>query len=429
MRSNESFQAPNPGFPFWVSRTLAVYTQRLAPVPELIRMPFPRAGQCLRIASSDHRRETRTGIRVCSTGSFPDYSRTPHPYKARIESQAELRALQQPKLNRFFLQQRLDDVEKRQLLRREGRGVGEHVLGKPEVSRLAVVLVDLDADGVAPDLSRRSMKDFTPASLAASFWNHGPRMWKAMEAKNLPITPLSANEIADLYAYFHSIRYFDPRGEAGRGKALFTAKKCTNCHDLTPGVDSGKPGPPLSEWPALSNQIQWMENLWNHSGGILAALEKSGNKWPILTPQEMTDLLVYIRSLPQHRKEKPALVLEDPEIGEQVFTARSCGVCHTVGAKEAGKLDLLASAKSSYTFTELSVRMWNHLPRMRKQAAWAGIPFPAFSENEMSQLLAYLFAKRYFEEQGKPVRGKSVFTAKKCVTCHDQPSSGALDLR
>jgi len=283
--------------------------------------------------------------------------------------------------------------------------------------------------GGAPDLSRRSVKDFTPASLAASFWNHGPRMWKAMEAKNLPITPLSANEIADLYAYFHSIRYFDPRGEAGRGKALFTAKKCTNCHDLTPGGDSGKPGPPLSEWPALSNQIQWMENLWNHSGGILAALEKSGNKWPILTPQEMTDLLVYIRSLPQHRKEKPALVLEDPEIGEQVFTARSCGVCHTVGAKEAGKIDLLASAKSSYTFTELSVRMWNHLPQMRKQAAWAGIPFPAFSENEMSQLLAYLFAKRYFEEQGKPVRGKSVFTAKKCVTCHDQPSSGAPDLR
>lgn len=284
------------------------------------------------------------------------------------------------------------------------------------------------AGGGAPDLSRRSARDFTPASLAAAFWNHGPRMWQAMTAKNLPVTPLTANEIADLYAYFHSIRYFDPRGEAGRGKALFTSKKCTSCHNLTPGGES-KPGPPVSEWPALTNQIQWMENLWNHSGGILAALEKSGNVWPVLTPQEMTDLLVYIRNLPRQRQEKPTLVLEDPEIGEQVFTARSCGVCHTVGAKEAGKFDLLASAKSSYTFTELSVRMWNHLPQMRKQASAAGMQFPAFSENEMSQLLAYLFAKRYFEEKGKPARGQAIYTSKKCGTCHDQPSSGAPNLR
>jgi cytochrome c2 len=282
--------------------------------------------------------------------------------------------------------------------------------------------------GGAPDLSRRSVRDFTPASLAAAFWNHGPRMWQAMAAKDLPVTPLTANEIADLYAHFHSIRYFDARGEASRGKALFTSKKCTNCHNLTPGGEN-KPGPPVSDWHALANQIQWLENLWNHSGGILAALEKSGNVWPVLTPQEMTDLLVYIRSLPQHRQAKPALVLEDPIIGEQVFAARSCNVCHTVGAKEAGKIDLLASAKSSHSFTDLSVRMWNHLPQMRKQAAWAGIPFPAFSENEMSQILAYLFSKRYFEEKGKPDRGRSVFASKKCGTCHDQQSPGTPDLR
>ena len=284
------------------------------------------------------------------------------------------------------------------------------------------------AGGGAPDLSRRSARDFTPASLAAAFWNHGPRMWQAMAARNLPITPLSTNEIADLYAHFHSIRYFDPRGEAGRGKALFASKKCTSCHNLTPGGER-KAGPPVSEWRALANQIEWMENLWNHSGGILAALEKTGNRWPVLTPQEMTDLLVYIRNLPQHREKKPTLVLEDPEIGEQVFTARSCGVCHTVGTKEAGKIDLLASAKSSHTFTALSVRMWNHLPQMRKQAAGAGIPFPAFSENEMSQLLSYLFSKSYFEGKGQPSRGRSVFAAKKCGTCHDQPSSGAPSLQ
>ncbi|MBM3728989.1 MAG: efflux RND transporter permease subunit, partial [Acidobacteria bacterium] len=34
--------------------------QRLTPVPDLIRIPFPRAGQCLRMASFDHRTKTKT---------------------------------------------------------------------------------------------------------------------------------------------------------------------------------------------------------------------------------------------------------------------------------------------------------------------------------------------------------------------------------
>ncbi len=284
------------------------------------------------------------------------------------------------------------------------------------------------AGGGAPDLSRRSARDFTPASLAAAFWNHGPRMWQAMAAKNLPVEPLQASEIADLYAYFHSIRYFDPRGEAGRGKALFVSKKCADCHALTAN-DSGKQGPPVSGWPAIANQVRWTEHLWNHSGAMLAALEKSGMRWPEFTTQQMVDLLVYIRNLPQRPAEKPALVLEDPAIGEKVFNARSCGVCHTIGTKEAGKIDLIGTAESAHTFTELGVRMWNHLPQMRQRATAAGMQFPAFSENEMSQLLAYLFAKRYFEEKGKPSRGQAVFTSKKCVTCHDQTASGAPDLR
>ncbi|MBM3728229.1 MAG: ABC transporter permease [Acidobacteria bacterium] len=44
--------------------------QRLTPVPDLIRIPFPRAGQCLRMASFDHRTKTKTDNMPVSSSSF-----------------------------------------------------------------------------------------------------------------------------------------------------------------------------------------------------------------------------------------------------------------------------------------------------------------------------------------------------------------------
>ena len=37
----------------------------------------------------------------------------------------------------------------------------------------------------APDLGRRIDRDFTPASLAATMWNHAPAMWAAMRTRNV----------------------------------------------------------------------------------------------------------------------------------------------------------------------------------------------------------------------------------------------------
>ena len=38
---------------------------------------------------------------------------------------------------------------------------------------------------VGPDLGRRIDRDFTPASLAATMWNHAPTMWASMRARNI----------------------------------------------------------------------------------------------------------------------------------------------------------------------------------------------------------------------------------------------------
>ncbi len=280
----------------------------------------------------------------------------------------------------------------------------------------------------APDLSRRSANDFTPAIMAATMWNHGPMMWRAMTAKSLEVPPLSVTEIADLYAHFYSIRYFDIAGDAGRGKSVFAAKKCGTCHAPTP--DAGpRRGPPVSQWPAIADRIRWTAHMWNHGVAMMAEMGKNGIRWPTFTTQEMVDLLVWVRNLPGKLDAPPALVLEDPAAGEKLFAARGCDHCHTAGGAATGKIDLVGEARGARTFTELGTRMWNHLPQMSRRAAETKTGFPVLSEREMSQLIAFLFARRYFEEKGQPNRGSQVFASKKCGACHDQPGSPAPSLK
>ncbi len=280
----------------------------------------------------------------------------------------------------------------------------------------------------APDLARRSTRDFTPAALAAVMWNHAPAMWRAMAAKNIQVPALGSTEVIDLYAYFYSIRFFDLPGDAGRGKAVFAAKKCGTCHALTP-AEGQRRGPPVSQWPAIADRVRWTEQMWNHATTMMQEMEKSGVRWPTFTSQEMVDLLVYLGNLPNRPAAAPTLVFEDPAAGEKLFTERGCAHCHTVGGAETGKIDLLPVARESRTFTGLSVAMWNHAPQMRRLARESKTEFPTLRENEMSQIIAYLFAKRYFEEQGSPRTGRRLFTAKHCAACHDQAGSGAPSLK
>ena len=84
----------------------------------------------------------------------------------------------------------------------------------------------------APDLARRSAREYTPNRLAAVMWNHAPAMWGAMAQKGIAVPALGEREAADLYAYFYSVRYFDRPGDAARGKALFATKRCGQCHAL-----------------------------------------------------------------------------------------------------------------------------------------------------------------------------------------------------
>src|ERR1039457_3945318 len=80
---------------------------------------------------------------------------------------------------------------------------------------------------IAPDLARRVDRDYTPAVMAALMWNHAPEMWEAMRKYGVTRGDMTPDKAADLFAYFLAARYFEKPGDAGRGKADFTAKHCT----------------------------------------------------------------------------------------------------------------------------------------------------------------------------------------------------------
>src|SRR5581483_10941925 len=47
---------------------------------------------------------------------------------------------------------------------------------------------------------------------------------------------------------------------------------------------------------------------------------------------------------------------------------------------------------------------------------------------EIGKLIGYVWARQFFQETGSVARGKRVFAAKNCATCHNDASSGAPPL-
>jgi cytochrome c551/c552 len=263
---------------------------------------------------------------------------------------------------------------------------------------------------VAPDLGQRYDRNYTPAGIASRMWDHAPVMWQAMSQQKIPLPSITADEAADLFAFFYSVRYFEKPAEAERGKRIFQSKHCGDCHALTAAGGKG-PGTPVERWESLADPTVLVERMWNHSDMMKGDLATRNIKWPELTAQDLDDLLVYLQNLPETRGAKLAFMLPSGEEGEAIFKEKGCANCHK------GVLALEYRLGDS-TLTGVAAAMWNHNPQMQQ-------PHPQISLPEMRQLLGYVWAKQFFYTRGDAGRGHKVFESRKCVTCHSDASSGA----
>jgi len=264
----------------------------------------------------------------------------------------------------------------------------------------------------APDLGRQVDRNFTPSNLAATMWNHAPTMWAAMEERNIVPGDLSEQAAADLFAYFYSAHFFEKPGDAARGKSLFESKHCAECHGLSQAkLPAARP---VSQWESIGQPIALASAMWNHGATMRQQFAKHNLKWPALTSQDLTDMLVYLRNLPEIGMTIGRVEISSGTGGEALFQTKGCEGCHT------GKLAISRRMKGT-TLTDIAAAMWNHQPRM------APTP-PQLTTGEMREITSYLWAEEFFEDAGDSAAGRRVFTAKRCAVCHENSASGAPKL-
>jgi cytochrome c2 len=113
---------------------------------------------------------------------------------------------------------------------------------------------------------------------------------------------------------------------------------------------------------------------------------------------------------------------EDPTKGRQFFISKGCMNCHAIKG-EGGKIGLdLSKIDLGDTQLDLAGRIWNHTPEMIMGMEKAGMIKPTLTGQEFTEITAYLYFLKFFDEPGNPARGKSVFNEKGCHFCH--PISG-----
>ena len=266
---------------------------------------------------------------------------------------------------------------------------------------------------LAPDLAQRIGRDYTPAVMASLMWNHAPDMWAAMKNNGVTKTALSPEAASDLFAYFVSARYFEKRGDAARGKQAFAARHCAECHGITSSPVAA--APPVVKWESLADPMALAQQMWNHGGRMRVEFSKKKLAWSQITAQELTDIQVYLQNLPETRALAGNFMFGPSEPGGKLFVSKGCSGCHT-GPKMA-----LENRLHNQTLTEIAVDMWNHQPKMKD-------PPPELSQEEMRQIISYIWARQYFSGDGSSDRGKRVFAEKNCATCHNDPASGAPKL-
>jgi cytochrome c len=113
---------------------------------------------------------------------------------------------------------------------------------------------------------------------------------------------------------------------------------------------------------------------------------------------------------------------QDPTRGARLSVSKGCVKCHALkgeGGKvgpDLGKIDL------GDTQLGLAAKIWNHIPSMTRGMERAKIIKSNLTGEEITQISAYLYFLKFFDEPGNPNEGRYVFNEKGCNTCH--PPSG-----
>ena len=279
---------------------------------------------------------------------------------------------------------------------------------------------------VGPDLLR-TVRPRTYYDLGAALWNHAPAMAARNRERGGARPLLTAVESGNPAAYLYTLNSFDRPGDAPAGRRLFTEKKCVACHAV--GGGGGTVGPALDALKAYGTPIAFAAAMWNHAGPMAAAMAERGITRPTFSGSELHDLIAFINPAARAAPGVPLQVLPGrPAEGARLMSDKRCFECHSAAARTDGTMNL-AERQADQSLTGFAASMWNKMPRMAAALKERAMTLPVVRPDEMADIVAYLYAVRYFGESGDPRAGVILATYKGCLTCHglfgerDKPAS------
>jgi cytochrome c2 len=262
----------------------------------------------------------------------------------------------------------------------------------------------------------------TWGDLVGDFWNHTPRMIEEVSETGHAWPTLDRGEMANLLSYLYYLRLFDEPGDSGRGQATFARHQCGSCHSLG-GVGSG---PTLDQFSRHASPAPLAQAMWNAGPEMQAEQMRRGRPLPSFVRSEMADIQAYIRAEGLRvGRDVELRPLPNPSRGAEVFEGKRCDRCH--GGDDSESPDITLSALSM-TFSEITGLLWNHSYAMSEEMKARGIAFPRFVDDEMTDLIAYLYFLGYLGQSGDVEQGAAVFERKGCASCHEGNTEGVPDL-
>jgi cytochrome c2 len=274
---------------------------------------------------------------------------------------------------------------------------------------------------VGPDLAA-ALVGKGIVGIAAAMLNHYPKMSLARRERNAALPVLSPGEMDDLVAYLLFINFLHEPGSVEKGRTLFSQKGCRRCHGLSPGAASI--GPPLGRAMLAAPPIQVAQEMWNHGTQMTATMLERQVPRSTFDGQEMADLLAFLGAAVEPLPGRGAALPGDPVAGRVLFQSKGCARCHVKG--EGGETigpDLVARPWYK-TATAIAAAMWNHGPAMWTQMKETGVTPPRFADNEMGDVIAYLYLLHSANRPSTPERGRKLWTEKHCAQCHEAGGPG-----
>jgi cytochrome c551/c552 len=260
--------------------------------------------------------------------------------------------------------------------------------------------------------------------ILGDFWNHTPKMIDYARGEGVQWPRFNRKEMENVISYLYYLNIFDNPGDPEEGRVVFHRKACDHCHSVGPfGEGLVKP---IDRFARYITPMPLAQAMWNKGDVMTAMQREQGIEMPWFEGREMADIQAFIRRYgdrggePTEFRQPP-----NPFRGEELFHEKKCDRCHSMSGKSSKKKISIRGVPSlervafKRTLSEISGVLWDHSYKMRAKMRSVGIRFPLLEDNEMVDLIAYLYYYPFYRQVGNADKGRKMFTQKGCVRCHN----------